>query len=65
MWKADTFRADSAEKLKSSGNTDFSGLDSSRNPVDGYILLNDIDFKGISMEMAGSFSERFMVTGSS
>lgn len=56
-------RADSAEKLKSSGKYGFSGLDSSGNPVDGYILLNDIDFKGISMEMAGSFSGKIYGNG--
>jgi len=56
-------RVDSADKLKSSGKYGFTGLDATGNPTDGYIILNDIDFKGITLDMAGSFSGKIYGNG--
>lgn len=56
-------RVTSAESLKSAGNYGFTGLDSAGEPADGYIILNDIDFKGITVEMADSFSGKIFGNG--
>lgn len=56
-------RITKADDLKSGGKTWFSGLDRSGNPIDGYILSNDIDFKGVSVTMAETFSGKILGNG--
>lgn len=53
----------SADDLKSGGKVWFSGLDKLGNPVEGYTLANDIDFKGVSVSMADSFSGKIIGNG--
>ncbi len=56
-------RADHADDFRSSGKYGFTGLDLSGNLSDGYILLNDIDFDGVSVEMTESFSGKIYGNG--
>lgn len=56
-------RITKADDLKSGGKILFSGLDKSGNPVDGYSLANDIDFKGVSVAMADTFSGKIIGNG--
>ena len=49
--------------LKFGSKTGFFGEDRSGNPVDGYILVGDIDFAGESLTMAGSFSGKILGNG--
>lgn len=52
-----------ASDLKTLGKTGFHGIDKSGNPVDGYIIMNDIDFKGETFSMADSFSGKILGNG--
>ncbi|MDD4113439.1 MAG: InlB B-repeat-containing protein [Herbinix sp.] len=56
-------RITKADDLKSGGKILFSGLDKLGNPVDGYSLANDIDFKGVSVAMADTFSGKIIGNG--
>lgn len=51
------------EELKVSGKYGFFGMDRNGNAIDGYIMGNDIDFKGISVEMAESFKGKIYGNG--
>ncbi|HHX12920.1 MAG TPA: InlB B-repeat-containing protein [Clostridiales bacterium] len=51
------------DDLKSGGKIWFSGLDKLGNPVDGYIISNDIDFAGVSLTMAETFSGKIIGNG--
>ncbi|TAH69522.1 MAG: hypothetical protein EWM47_06805 [Anaerolineaceae bacterium] len=53
------------DDLKSGGKVWFSGLNKLGNPVEGYILTNDIDFKGVSVTMADTFSGKIIGNGHS
>ncbi len=52
-----------ADDLKSGGKIWFSGLDKLGNPVEGYTLSNDIDFSGVSVTMAETFSGKIIGNG--
>ncbi len=54
---------DSPDDIKQGGKYIFSGLDRNGNPVDGYILSNDIDFNGAVLEMVESFSGKIYGNG--
>lgn len=54
-----------AEDLKTGGKVWFSGADKTGNPVDGYVIMNDIDFKGASVGMADEFSGKIIGNGHS
>jgi len=56
-------RADNADDFKSGGKYGFTGLDASGSQADGYILINDIDFSGVSVEMTESFSGKIYGNG--
>jgi hypothetical protein len=56
-------RVASVEDLKTNGKVWFSGLDKSGNPVDGYTIANDIDFKGVSVAMSEKFSGKIIGNG--
>ena len=56
-------RITKADDLKSGGKILFSGLDKLGNPIDGYSLANDIDFKGVSVAMADTFSGKIIGNG--
>lgn len=53
----------SVDQLKSGGKVWFSGLDKSGNPVDGYVIMNDIDFKGVAVSVAEEFSGKILGNG--
>jgi len=52
-----------AEDLRSDGKIWFSGFDKSGNPVDGYIIVSDIDFKGLVVSSAEKFSGKINGNG--
>jgi uncharacterized repeat protein (TIGR02543 family) len=52
-----------ADDLKSGGKIWFSGKNKQGNPVDGYSLSNDIDFSGVSVSMAETFSGKIIGNG--
>ncbi len=56
-------RVSSVEDIKSLGVYGFTGADSLGNPVDGYILQNDIDFTGINIQIADKFSGKIYGNG--
>jgi hypothetical protein len=56
-------RITKVDDLKSSGKVWFSGFDRLGNPVDGYILSNDIDFTGVTVTMADNFSGKILGNG--
>lgn len=56
-------RISSPESIKTAGKYAFTETDASGKTVDGYILENDIDFKGITVEMAEKFSGKIYGNG--
>ena len=52
-----------ASDLKALGKTGFLGIDKSGNEIDGYIIMNDIDFAGETLAMADSFSGKIVGNG--
>jgi len=56
-------RISKADDLKYNGKTWFSGYDRNGNAVEGYILTNDIDFSGITVAMAESYSGKIIGNG--
>lgn len=56
-------RITKADDLKTGGKVWFSGLDKAGNPVDGYIISSDIDFKGAPIAMAEKFSGKIIGNG--
>ncbi|HHY64514.1 MAG TPA: InlB B-repeat-containing protein [Clostridiaceae bacterium] len=61
--KGNYARIASAEDLKNNGKYGFLGTDRYGNPVDGYILTRDIDFKGITLEMTENFKGKIYGNG--
>lgn len=51
------------DDLKSGGKYLFSGLDKNGNPIEGYILQNDIDFSGLALDIGESFSGKIQGNG--
>lgn len=56
-------RVTSVDDLKTGGKIWFSGLDKSGNPVEGYTIANDIDFKGVTVAMSEKFSGKILGNG--
>lgn len=56
-------RITKAEDLKGGGKVSFSDIDRLGNQVEGYILANDIDFTGVELTMAESFSGKIIGNG--
>ncbi|MBP7176481.1 MAG: InlB B-repeat-containing protein [Thermoclostridium sp.] len=56
-------RAANADDLKNGGAFGFTGFDSFGNPVDGYILQNDIDCTGTTVQMVDSFNGKIYGSG--
>jgi uncharacterized repeat protein (TIGR02543 family) len=56
-------RVTSVDDLKTGGKVWFSGLDKSGNPVDGYTISNDLDFKGVSVAMSEKFTGKILGNG--
>lgn len=61
--QGDYIRVNNLEDIKAAGKYGFAGVNSMGNPVDGYILQNDIDFKNISYEMVEKFSGKIYGNG--
>ncbi|NMA96434.1 MAG: InlB B-repeat-containing protein, partial [Clostridiales bacterium] len=53
------------DQLKSGGKVWFSGVDKAGNPIDGYNILNDLDFQGVSVAMADTFKGDIIGNGHS
>ncbi len=51
------------EDLKSGSKYLFSGLDKNGNPIEGYILQNDIDFSGLTLDAGEIFSGKIQGNG--
>ena len=56
-------RVASADDLKMGGRYGFFGSDTSGNPIKGYSIANDIDFKGISLVSVEEFSGQILGNG--
>lgn len=56
-------RLTNADDLKTSGKIWFSEVDKSGYAIDGYTLANDIDFKGLTVSMAETFSGKILGNG--
>lgn len=61
--KGNHIRIADADDLKIAGKYRFAGADAMGATIDGYIILNDIDFKGAAFEMAESFSGKIYGNG--
>ncbi len=56
-------RINRPEQLKTASKYGFTGMDTAGKPIDGYILENDIDFEGLTVEMIDNFSGKIFGNG--
>lgn len=61
--KGNYARITNTDELKVSGKYGFFGVDRNGNAIDGYIIGKDLDFNGISVEMAESFKGKIYGNG--
>ncbi|HHY81248.1 MAG TPA: InlB B-repeat-containing protein [Clostridiales bacterium] len=61
--KGSYVKVSSPEDLKQGSRYSFSGVDKSGNPVEGYVIANDIDFSKIVLEPSESFSGEIIGNG--
>ncbi len=53
----------SVDDLRYAGKTGFFGVDKQGNPVDGYNIIKDLDFKGVSITMGDTFKGEIIGNG--
>ncbi|HHT64923.1 MAG TPA: InlB B-repeat-containing protein [Clostridiales bacterium] len=56
-------RVTSPDDIKQGGKYSFSGTDKAGNPIEGYVISNDIDFTGIVLETAEEYSGQIIGNG--
>lgn len=56
-------RVSSPDDLKQGSRYSFSGTDKTGNPIEGYVISNDIDFSGITLETAEEYTGQIIGNG--